>query len=109
MVEFSKQERESGKSVFEAAITGANLRCRAVLMTALSCLFGAFPLVIVTGAGSWSRRSIGITTFSVMLLATLIWIVFTPALYAAFQRIREDLKRRMSQLLKHGGMAKNSE
>ncbi len=89
MVEFSKQERESGRSVFEAALNGANLRYRAVLMTAWSFLFGVFPLVIATGAGSGSRRAIGITTFSGMVLATLVGIVFTPALYAAFQRIRE--------------------
>ena len=95
MVEFSKQERESGKSVFEAAMNGANLRYRAVLMTAWSFLFGVFPLVIATGAGSGSRRAIGITTFSGMVVATLIGIVFTPALYAAFQRIREWIKGKL--------------
>ena len=100
MVEFSKQERESGKSVFEAALNGANLRYRAVLMTAWSFLFGVFPLVIATGAGSGSRRAIGITTFSGMVLATLVGIVFTPALYAAFQRIREYLKSRVLRFRK---------
>lgn len=93
MVEFSKQERESGKSIYEAAMSGANLRYRAVLMTAWSFLFGVFPLVIATGAGSGSRQAIGITTFSGMLVATLIGIVFTPALYAVFQRIREFVKK----------------
>ncbi len=96
MVEFSKQERENGKSVFEAALNGANLRYRAVLMTAWSFLFGVFPLVIATGAGSGSRRAIGITTFSGMVLATLVGIVFTPALYAVFQRFREWLKGKFS-------------
>ncbi len=94
MVEFSKQERESGKSIVESAMNGANLRYRAVLMTAWSFLFGVFPLVIATGAGSASRRAIGITTFSGMLVATLIGILFTPALYALFQRLRESVKRR---------------
>ncbi len=89
MVEFSKQERESGLSVTQAAINGANLRYRAVLMTAWSFLFGVFPLVVATGAGAGSRKAIGITTFSGMLLATLIGIIFTPALYAVFQRFRE--------------------
>lgn len=92
MVEFSKQERESGKSVFDAAMSGANLRYRAVLMTAWSFLFGVFPLVIASGAGSGSRRAIGITTFSGMVLATLVGIVFTPALYAVCQRVREKVK-----------------
>lgn len=92
MVEFSKQEREAGKDVYTSAINGANLRYRAVLMTAWSFLFGVFPLVIATGAGAGSRRAIGISTFSGMLLATIFGIIMTPALYAVFQRIREYVK-----------------
>lgn len=93
MVEFSKQEREAGKDVYTSAVNGASLRYRAVLMTAWSFLFGVFPLVIATGAGAGSRRAIGISTFSGMLLATIAGIIMTPALYAVFQRIREAVKR----------------
>jgi multidrug efflux pump subunit AcrB len=95
MVEFSKQERERGLSVYDAAMRGGDLRYRAVLMTAWSFLFGVFPLVIAEGAGAASRRAIGITTFSGMLVATVIGIVFTPALYAACQRLREFIKYRV--------------
>jgi len=98
MVEFSKQERENGASIYEAAIRGGNLRYRAVLMTAWSFLFGVFPLVIASGAGAASRQAIGITTFSGMLLATVVGIVFTPALYAACQRFREFVKYRVLRL-----------
>lgn len=92
MVEFSKQERESGKSIIESAQEGLRQRYRAVLMTAWSFIIGVYPMVIATGAGAGSRRAIGITTFSGMLLATIIGITFIPALYALFQRFREWAK-----------------
>ncbi len=94
MVEFSKQERARGVSVEEAAMNGANLRFRAVMMTAWSFIFGVFPLVIASGAGANAQKAIGIATFSGMLAATFIGIIFVPALYALFQRMREFVLRR---------------
>ncbi len=93
MVEFSKEERErNGLPIVEAAMRGAELRFRAVEMTAWSFLCGVLPLVLATGAGAGSQKAIGISTFSGMLVATFVGIVFTPALYALFQRIREFVK-----------------
>lgn len=92
MVEFSKQEREAGHDIVNAAVNGFNMRYRAVLMTAWSFLFGVIPLVIATGAGANARQAIGITTFAGMFLATMIGIIVTPGLYAFFQFIREKIK-----------------
>ena len=91
MVEFSKQERESGKGIFEAAISGADLRYRAVMMTAWSFVIGVLPLVFAVGAGSGAMKAIGICTFSGMLFASVVGIVFVPALYSLFQRLREKI------------------
>ena len=93
MVEFSKQEHEAGKSVFESAENGASLRYRAVLMTAWSFIIGVLPLVFATSAGAAAMRAIGICTLGGMLAATLVGIVFVPALYSVFQRMREKVKK----------------
>ncbi len=89
MVEFSKLEHERGLSVQESAERGADLRFRAVMMTAWSFVFGVLPLVFAKGAGAGAMRAIGICTCFGMLMATFIGIIFVPALYSVFQRQRE--------------------
>lgn len=93
MIEFSKQSHELGYNIHDSALMGASLRFRAVLMTAWSFLFGVFPLVVATGAGAGSRKAIGVTTFSGMLLATMVGIIFAPALYSLFSRMRETVRK----------------
>ena len=89
MAEYSKMERDEGKPITDAALDGMRLRFRSVMMTALSFVIGVLPMVVATGAGAGSRRSIGITTFWGMLAATTVGMMFIPCLYAAFQRLAE--------------------
>ena len=93
MVEFSKSERERGLTVQESAERGADLRFRAVMMTAWSFIFGVLPLVFAKGAGAGAMQAIGICTCFGMLTATFVGIIFVPALYSVFQRLREWMKR----------------
>ena len=93
MVEFSKSERERGLTVQESAERGADLRFRAVMMTAWSFIFGVLPLVFAKGAGAGAMQAIGICTCFGMLAAAFVGIIFVPALYSVFQRLREWMKR----------------
>lgn len=87
VVEYARSRYQAGDSVFQAAMEASRLRFRPILMTASSFIFGVLPLVIASGAGAASRRSLGTAVFGGMLVATALGVVMTPVFYSWMQRL----------------------
>ena len=86
IVEFAKDEYESGKSLLDASLAGARLRLRPILMTAFAFILGCVPLWIADGAGAVSRRVLGTAVIGGMLAASLIAIFFIPVSFDVVER-----------------------
>ncbi len=93
IVEFAKMEYDKGKPILEAALTGAKLRLRPILMTSFAFILGCVPLAIASGAGAISRRVMGMTVIGGMLAASFIAIFMIPVTFFVVEK------------LSHGGKA----
>ena len=87
IVEFAKAELEKGRGVVDAALEGARLRLRPILMTSFAFILGCVPLWIAAGSGAASRRILGTVVVTGMLAATLIAIFIIPVLFVIVERL----------------------
>ncbi|HEY9455382.1 MAG TPA: multidrug efflux RND transporter permease subunit [Bradyrhizobium sp.] len=94
IVEFAKARREQGHPLHEAAVEGARLRFRPVMMTSFAFILGLVPLVIASGASRLAFRNVSTPVFGGMLAASLIGVFAIPPLYVLFQGLRERIKAR---------------
>jgi HAE1 family hydrophobic/amphiphilic exporter-1 len=87
IVEFCKAEYDGGKSLFDAALAGARVRLRPILMTAFAFILGCVPLAIATGSGAISRQTMGTAVIGGMAAATLFAIFIIPMLFYVVEKV----------------------
>jgi HAE1 family hydrophobic/amphiphilic exporter-1 len=89
IVEFAVQKHRQGSTIFEAAIEGAKVRFRPILMTSFAFIAGLLPLVLAHGAGAIGNKTIGGSAMGGMLMGTLIGVLVIPGLYFIFAKLSE--------------------
>lgn len=92
IVEFAVQKHRAGATVLEAAIEGAKVRFRPILMTSLAFIAGLIPLLFATGPGAIGNRTIGASSAGGMLLGTVFGVIVIPGLYYVFGKMAEKRK-----------------
>jgi HAE1 family hydrophobic/amphiphilic exporter-1 len=93
IVEFAKDEFEKGKPLADAALEGARLRLRPILMTSFAFILGCVPLWTATGAGSVSRQIMGTTVIGGMMAASLIGIFLIPSIFYLVEKLSGAIAR----------------
>jgi multidrug efflux pump len=104
IVEFANQLRDEGRSIRDAVLEASAIRLRPIVMTVISTILGAVPLVLASGAGAESRVAIGIVVIGGLGIASLLTLFVTPVLYdllAPFTRpvnaIEQELRRALAE------------
>jgi HAE1 family hydrophobic/amphiphilic exporter-1 len=93
IVEFAKDEYEKGKPLLDAALEGARLRLRPILMTSFAFIFGCLPLWFATGSGAVARRVLGSTVIGGMIAASGIAIFLIPVTFYVIERLAAGRKQ----------------
>jgi HAE1 family hydrophobic/amphiphilic exporter-1 len=93
IVEFAKVEYEKGKELYDAALEGARLRLRPILMTSFAFILGCVPLAIASGSGAVARKVMGTAVIGGMLTATCIAIFIIPATFYLVEKLGHRKKK----------------
>ncbi len=102
IVEFARDELKRGRGLVEAALEGARLRFRPILMTSFAFIFGCVPLWMASGSGAASRRVLGTVVVSGMLVATAIAIFVIPVLFVLVERLGARRAEAPQLAVQHG-------
>lgn len=94
IVELSIQKRKAGESLLDAALDGAKVRFRPILMTSFAFIFGLLPLTFSTGVGAIGDRSIGTAAVGGLLVGTVLGVFVVPSLFVLFQWLQEKIRRK---------------
>ncbi len=92
IVEFAVQKRQQGETILNAAIEGARVRFRPILMTSFAFVAGLIPLISASGAGAIGNRTIGASAMGGMLFGTIFGVIIIPGLYFIFGSLADDRK-----------------
>lgn len=92
LTEYAAERRKAGMGLIASAVSAAKARLRPILMTALTMIFGLFPLVVATGVGANGNRSLGTGVVGGMTIGTLALLFIVPALFVTFQWLQERLR-----------------
>jgi len=92
IVEFAVQKRQQGETILNAAIEGAKVRFRPILMTSFAFVAGLIPLITATGAGAIGNRTIGASALGGMLFGTIFGVIIIPGLYYIFGNLADGRK-----------------
>ena len=102
IVEFAKLRFEGGRDLVSAALEGARLRLRPIVMTSFAFILGCVPLWVASGSGGASRRILGTVVITGMLAATLIAVFLIPLLFVLIEKLsggKAPQRQRSSELL----------